>query len=425
MVTYDFPPIGGGGIQRNVKFLKYLNRIGWETNVLTVKERDFYVFDYTQLNEIKETTIYKSNSWDPVSLSYKVKNIFNKKNTLSSHQSEIKEGAWYVTIYRFIRNWFLLPDGYGGWIPFAYRKGKEVIKRNRPNILFCTFPIPSNAFVTYKLSKRFNIPFVLDFRDGWIDDPYTTFPSKLHLKFHKYYEKKIILSARQVIVYGEPLKIILENRYPILKNKIEVITNGFDPEDFKELTPVVRDKKNKKIRLVYSGSVYIDRRDTFAYFIEAVSLLSVETIQNLEIIFVGDKLKWATDLVESKNLNEIITFTGYLNHKDALNYLASADASLMFLKPGDVVALSGKIFEYIAIGNPIIACVEPNGACSKLLESINHSEGVCSPDKPYKIAEKLTILANGKMSKLNIDDKKKFSRKHHSDQLNGILNKLL
>lgn len=427
MITYDFPPIGGGGVQRNVKFLKYLTRLGWDTNVLTVKERDFYVFDSTLLNEIQETKIYKSNSLDPVSLSFKIKKFLKSKPKLDAKKSvpnEINEGGLVVTIYRFIRKWFLLPDGFGGWIPFAYNKGKKVINEINPDILFCTFPVPSNAFVTYKLWKKFNIPFIIDFRDAWVDDPYTEFPSIFHKKYHKYYEKKIIKKASRVIVYAESLKEILEEKYSFLKNKIDVITNGFDPEDFNGLKPEKR-LNDGKVRLVYSGSVYVDRRDNFIYFINAIKLLDEDVLSKIEIIFVGDKLRWADKLVNDNNLSSIISFTGYLNHSEALRYLLSADASLMFLKPGDKVALTGKIFEYLAVGLPIIACVEPDGACSELLNSINHDAGVCKPDDPKKIAEKISLLVENKLKKLDLKNKTLFSRKYHSEYLNEIMEKIL
>jgi glycosyltransferase involved in cell wall biosynthesis len=428
MVSYDFPPIGGGGVQRNVKFLKYLSRLGWKTAVLTVKERDFYVYDYTLLNEIKDSTvIHKSNSLDPVSISYKIKTFIRRfkssdKNNVQE-ESVVNESAWYVGLYRVIRNWVLLPDGYGGWIPLAYRKGIKVIQETRPDVLYATFPGPSNAFVTYKLAKKFNIPYVIDFRDGWIDDPYNVFPSTFHKKYHSYYERKIVLGASKVIVYANSLRDILENKYPVLKGKINVITNGFDPEDFEGLVPIA--KTEGKIRLVYSGAVYIDRRETYTNFIKAVCKLDHQIKDKLEIIFVGDKLKWASDLVSANSLEKVISFTGYLTHKEALNYLASADGCLMFLRVGDMVALTGKIFEYLAMELPIIACVEPNGACAQLLKSINHDAGVCSPTNPTEIADRINKLVLGQMNRLSADDKKVYSRAHHTERLNDILNEII
>ena len=421
MVTYDFPPIGGGGIQRNVKFLKYLSRLGWETSVLTVKERDFYVYDYTMLEEIKNTKVFKAFSADPVSLSSAIKKRLSKTNDEKTVKNGINESAWYVDIYRVVRDWAMLPDGYGGWIPFAYRKGKQIIKDNKPDVLYATFPYPSNAFVTYYLSKKFKIPFVIDFRDPWLDDMYVKFPSFLHKNFHKHFEKKITNAAVKVIVYGEPLKHTLLAKYPKLNGKIEVITNGFDPEDFSNLSPL---SKNGKIRIVYSGAVYVDRRETYKEFLQALKLLSEEDLRKLEVIFVGDKLQWATDLVDEFKLDKTVSFAGYKNHSDALNYLSSADVALMFLKKGDRYALTGKIFEYLGLGLPVMACVEPDGACAELLRSIDHGQGVADPSSAEKMKEVLEKIISEGLPKLEPEKAKIYSRKYHSERLSEILNQI-
>lgn len=428
MVSYDFPPIGGGGVQRNVKFLKYLSRLGWNTAVLTVKERDFYVYDYTLLNEIKDTTvIHKSNSLDPVSVSYKIKTILKRfkssKKSNEQEESVVNESAWYVGLYRVIRNWVLLPDGYGGWIPLAYRKGKKVIQETRPDVLYATFPGPSNAFVTYKLAKNFKIPYVIDFRDGWLDDPYNSFPSFFHKMYHSHHEKRIVLNASYVVCYDESLKKLLVEKYPSLLNKIEVIRNGFDPADFLNLKNV--EKPADKIRIVYSGSVYIDRRETFKNFIEGLKKIDTQLLGKLEIVFVGDKLPWIQELVSQSNLDSVISFLGYFPHQEALNYLTTADAFMIFLKPGDFVALTGKVFEYLFFKKPIIACVEPEGACSMLLQSMNLQDGVCNPSDPNAIASTIVNLIEGKLKcadDLNVD---KFSRLKQAEQLDAILKKII
>jgi len=155
MITYAFPPRGGGGVQRNVKFLKYLARLGWETSVLTVRETQFYVYDSTLLDELdSKTQIYRAGSCDPHRVFSKLQNILQKSKSNSSNQSisKIDDGAWHVGFYRKLRDILLLPDVYGGWIPFAISLGKRIIKKKRPDILFGSFPGPSNAFVTYALS---------------------------------------------------------------------------------------------------------------------------------------------------------------------------------------------------------------------------------------------------------------------------------
>ncbi len=429
MVTVGFPPRGGGGVQRNVKFLKYLTRLGWQTNVLTIKDSSFFVKDHSLLEEIKETSIFRSNSWDPITVTENIKNVVGKNKAKKQVQSvqtggsSLKDDAWYATFYRKLREFVMLPDAYGGWIPFAYFLGKRIVKIKKPTILFASFPGASNAIITYKLSKKFKIPYIIDFRDAWVDDPYVTYPSRFHKKLQAYYEKKIVTGASRVVVYGDVLKAILEQKYPAIIGKVDVITNGFDPEDLEKVVP--KDKDSRKVRIVYSGAVSFDRKANFYSFIDALQLLSKEILERLEVIFVGKKYEWAFKLVNEKGLSNTVSFTGYLKHEDSLNYLASANAALLFLAKGDLVAFTGKVFEYVGLKLPILACIEKEGVCAKMLTSINHDQGVCDPSSAVAIAEKIKILVQDGLPRLEGANITAFSRKEHSLKMDKILSSIL
>ncbi|MCL6260015.1 glycosyltransferase [Aquiflexum sp. TKW24L] len=421
LISYDFPPVGGGGVQRNLKFLKYLNRFGWDTSVLTVKNREYYVYDYTLLDELEnKTSIFRTSSLDPSFVFGYLKGLSkNKKSAKNQGSKAINEEGLLIKVYRSVRDWLLIPDGYGGWIPFAFFKGLEIIKSEKPDVLLCTFPYVSNAFVTYFLHLATKTPYVIDFRDGWIDDPYTDFPSNFHRKFHAYFEKKVLYRAKNIVVFGEIQKEIFQKRYPNLQASIYEINNGYDPEDLEGLQPIKL--HNGKLRIVYSGAVYRDRKDPFISFGLALNTLEKSVLEKLEVVFVGDKQDWSEEFVVKNNLTNTVFFTGYLPHLEALNILAGANCSLMFLRKGDFVALTGKIFEYIGVGLPIIACVEPEGECAKLLKSIDHAGGVCAPDDVLAIKNVLEKFVNGKLLPLSLDSKERFSRKSQAFKLSGIL----
>lgn len=422
MITYGFPPKGGGGIQRNVKFLKFLQRLGWETAVLTVSETDFYVFDETMLEELGDTEVIRAGSVDPLSLSAKAKKWIarTRKGGAAGKKTEKQakptaESAWYVSVYRVVRDWCLVPDAYSGWIPFALLTGRKAIKRNRPDVIFCSFPSASNAIVAYYLSKWFRIPLCIDYRDAWQDDPYVKYPSRLHKWYHAKWERRLMSNAAFATVYGEPLKKVFEKRYPQLKGKVHVITNGFDPEDFEGLSP--RYGGSEKRRLIYSGAVFVDRRETFTVFTEAVKKLPLEVREKLEVVFVGVAHGWATELIESQGLSDIVSFTGYKAHSEALSYLVGGNGALMFLAAGDKVALTGKVFEYIGARLPIVACVEPDGACAELLGELGMGAGVCSPSDANAICEVLKRFSDGGLPHLAAKDISAYSRKVHADKL--------
>ena len=424
LVSFDFPPIGGGGVQRNVKFLKYLDRLGWDTMVLTVKERSYYVYDYSLLREIPNTEIYRSRSNDLMSIFSKLKNYFSKSEGYKE-PARTREDIWYVALYRVFRNWFLFPDGQVGWIRNAVKLGNQLcVSDKRPDVIIATFPIPTNVFVAEKLASRFNIPFIIDYRDGWRDDPSIDFVTRLHYMYHSYCESYYSRRASALIVYGESLRDILIDRYNFKDSHVTVIKNGFDEEDFAGIKP--KSKNKDKIRIVYSGSIYIDRRQSFKYFLLALSKLDTVVREMFEVYFVGDDLEWAKREIENQGLSELIFFTGYKEHEEALSYLASGDIFLLFLKPGDRIALTGKVFEYIYYGRPIFALAEPDGALGELLASLRNASICVSPNDLEGITTNfLQILKFAKINDFPKVALSSYSRNNQSLQLEKVLNKVI
>jgi len=420
MVTYGFPPKGGGGVQRNVKFLKYLNKLNWKTTVLTVKDINSYVYDSTLLDELaNETDIHRAGSLDPFRVSKQIRNLFKRNNTegISKEKKStgINEGAWFVKVFRKVRDVIFFPDALIGWVPYAYLKGKKVIESDRPDIIFGSFPSSSNAIVTYLLARKYKIPYLLDFRDGWLDDPYSPYPTFLHRKGHEYLERKILKKADLLIVYGDILKERFESRYPGISEKIEILPNGFDPEDFSNLSPVL--PETDKIRLVYSGNMFGARKENFINFLDGINKLPLELRERIETVFVGSKFTGINEIIESKELTDKVSMTGYLPHMEALNYLSSGKAGIVFLPPGEITGITGKVFEYLGLGMPVLACVDKKGACSKLLNGIDADQGVCEPDNPQSIADAIVRLNKLGWKKISLDKTKHFSRKYHSQLL--------
>lgn len=156
-----------------------------------------------------------------------------------------------------------------------------------------------------------------------------------------------------------------------------------------------------------------------------MDLLDDKIKQKIEIIFIGQKLNWAQKLIQERDLDNMISFTGYLPHRQAISHLASADTALLFLAKGDKVAIPGKLYEYLGLGLPVIAAVEKEGACSLLLKSINHAQGVCDPGTPEEIAEKIALAVDKKLPNIGKAEVSVFSRKLHSKRLKLILEEIV
>ena len=168
IISYNFPPMGMGGVQRATKFAKYLPSFGWEPIILTVKDVDYFAKDYTLLKELSsDTKVIRTGSFDPLRLSYLLKSIM-KKNKKS-------RGETYTPLKAKILSWLFFPDNKIGWIPFALSKGLKICKNEKIDLIFSTSPPPSLHLIGYFLKKLTGKVWLADFRDEWIGYQYQFF----------------------------------------------------------------------------------------------------------------------------------------------------------------------------------------------------------------------------------------------------------
>lgn len=427
-ITYLFPPTGGSGVQRKLKYIKYLPAFDWHPYVLTVKPITYYVYDHSLTKDIpKEATIIRTESLDPLRLSYRLRNgtRTNTPHSQTNNQAPIQyvsKQSWFVQLYQQLRIWLSFPDPQFGWIPFAVRAGKKaVLEHNIPVIVASAHP--SSGVIAHLIAKATNRPYVLDFADGWTDNPYLKTPTKLHRKAHEWLEARVVGQADGVTTYGETLAQKFEARYPKLQGHAITLPNGFDPDDFAQIDPIP--KSNGQRRIVYMGSLYKHQENNFIAFLEALNLIPETLRQQLEIIFVGNYYAEAPGLVAKAHLTDQFSFLGYQPHTKALSYLASADAGLLFIQRADYTMVTGKVFEYLMAQLPILASIEPNGACAKILHQAEQDAWITSPDEKQEIAETLKRLAEQGWPKPSAKGLARFNRKQNTGKLAVQLQKLI
>lgn len=422
-VAYLFPPVGGSGVQRRLKYVKYLPEFGWMPDVLTVKPITYYVYDETLLDEIpKGVNIIRSESLDPLRISKIINRLGRNRKKASGKSITYRSDKSNTKGVLFkIKNWFAFPDTQLGWVPFAFLKGFSEIKRNKPEAIVAPTH-PSSGIVAYLLSKATGVPYLLDFADGWTDNPYLSTPSHLHRRGHKILERIVVGNADAVTVYSTNLAQKFSLRYPQLKNKIDVLPNGFDEDDFKDIVPIERPQIKK--RIVYMGSLYVHQETNFKTFLSALKSLPDSLLSDLEVLFIGNHYPEADNLVNRYGLEHQIQFMGYLPHTVALSYLLSADATLLFIKPDDYTMVTGKIFEYLYAGKPILACVEPRSEGANILVEAGFGKWITDPFDAEGLKQNiLELIIQGwqppSRSKLS-----KFNRKNTTRQLSIMLDKV-
>lgn len=357
IVTYVFPPVGGAGVQRTLKWTKYLPEFGWEPFVLTCSNPSVPVFDEALEREIpKDLHIYRTRTFEPP---YKVKRVAWGK-------AETSRGGLLQAAKKVAQR-ILIPDPQIGWWPTAYRKARQVIRNEEIDAVVTSAPPFSTHILGKRLRKRTGVPWLADFRDEWAD-----FYTRAY-DFHRRsgLAEKIFRMEREVIENSDALVTvtqgILENyrkRYPgVTSSNSYFIPNGFDEEDFsqKVSTPSGRES----FRLTYSGTVFELTRAT--PFLDAVEIWLQKrpgAREHLRLRFVGRIAPSEQRDFDRPMLKNVLECTGYLPHSEALRQMRSSHVLLLFLSdiPGAERILTGKIFEYLAARRPILAVSPPSEA---------------------------------------------------------------
>ncbi|HSP87008.1 MAG TPA: glycosyltransferase, partial [Ignavibacteriaceae bacterium] len=245
-ISYLFPPVAGGGVQRSSKFVKYLPYFGWMPLVLTVKEPYDFYSDESLLDDIKENCkVYRTISIEPMKwvrkfLKRKWQKKINEENKSST--KTIKPGFLVK-----LKTYLLVPDNEILWLPFAVWKGWQIIRKEKPLIIYSTSSPYTDHLIALILAKFCKLPWVADFRDLWVDRP--NFPkNNWRLQVDRKLERTIIKNADYILTATQQLADRFKELYP--EKKYSSITNGYDEDDFNlnhETPP------RNEFRITYTG----------------------------------------------------------------------------------------------------------------------------------------------------------------------------
>ena len=362
VIAYYFPPLGLSGVQRTFKFVKYLSRFNWLPTILTISPGGYFAKDYGMLKEIEDQDI----SIVRVGSKLEPTQIFKKKDAIEMPHEFVRKFSSRLSQF------FLLPDNKIGWKKKAIEAGSKLLENDKFDAIFSTAPPYTDFLIGEELKKKFNLPYVIDYRDSWMDNPYNFYPTPLHKSIVSRMERRVLHSSDHIITINRKIKELLLIRYKFLKyTDITIIPQGFDPEDFNipenETLPKV-----KKFRITYSGT-FIDKR-TPKYFLRAVAKLLKENPEirhNFEACFVGNFRKENEKIVDKLNLRDVVNIVGYVEHKECIKYLVTSDVLWMMIGEGkgEDMMSTGKLFEYIGAKKPILGCVPEGVAKNTILES--------------------------------------------------------
>lgn len=359
VIAYYFPPKSLSGVQRVLKFVKYLPKNNWKPTVLTSTDGAYYAYDDSLLEDINDKNIEV--------IKVEGKEIHSKlgnKKTIPIPSEIVRK------IFQYVSSFLYVPDNKKAWAEEVYKKGKEILSAEEFDCIFVSGP-PFSSFITAcKLKREFGIPLVLDYRDLWYGNHFAVYPTPFHRLLHSRLEYSCMKEADRVIVINRRIKEKLLQLYKFRSFKdVTIISQGFDPEDFEKFRSS-ENSHNPKFRITYTGIFY--EQITPKYFLQAVKRITVERPDisgNLELIFIGYLREENRKLIRRLKLEHIVREGGYLPHNEVINRITSSDLLWVMVdgkRNVDTIS-SSKVFEYIGSGKPVLACTL-EGALSSTCE---------------------------------------------------------
>ncbi|WP_321369233.1 glycosyltransferase family 4 protein [uncultured Draconibacterium sp.] len=427
IITYYWPPAGGPGVQRVLKFAKYLPEFGWDPIILTVSDGEYPAIDESLAKDIPNNCkVYKTKALEP--------NFFYRKFTGMKAGEKIpvanlaqKNVSWKKKLANWVRLNLFIPDAKIGWIPYAVSEGKRIIKKENPDIIFSSSPPPTVHLIAKKLAKWSKIKWVADFRDPWTKIHYLQNQkvNPVSKRRNERLERNVVNECNKAsCVSANFINLITENR----KDKFEIITNGYDIETDGIAKPT---KPNEKFTILYIGGL------TWNRYYKSFFIWLIELINNgdLDRNKVRIKLAGSIEPTIKREIEEmfselnILDLEGYLPHSEAISLMQKADLLLLFLEQveGYEGHIPGKLFEYLSTYNRILGLGNTGGESSQILENSNAGK-IFEPRneqeiKKYIISE-FCNWQNGKKSEINSSNIDKFSRRQLTEQLATLFEKL-
>jgi glycosyltransferase involved in cell wall biosynthesis len=419
IITYYWPPAGGPGVQRWLKFVKYLPDFNIHPIVYIPENPTYPIIDQGLLDELpKEVTILKQKIIEP----YNWASIFSKKNTKRISSGIIpnqKKQNLLQKIFLWVRGNVFIPDARVLWVKPSVKYLSRYIQENNIDTIITTGPPHSLHLIGLKLKVKHNLKWLVDFRDPWTTIGYhkslRLFP--FAEKKHEYLENKVLNSADIVIVTSPTTKKDFKH---ITNKPIEVITNGFDELSSEKVT------LDKKFTLAHIGSFLSERNPRILWESLRELLYEIpEFKKHFQLKLIGEISNEILGSLYEFNLDSYLNNMGYLSHQEAINEQKKSQVLLIIEIDSEetIGIIPGKLFEYMVSDRPIIG-IGPKG--SDFAEIINENKCgfFCNYQEKLKLKKQISTYYNLFLKQeLNVhhNDIQKYSRKNLTERLSKLL----
>ena len=439
IITYYWPPSGGSGVQRWLKTSKYLPASGWEPVIYTPENPDVNSVDESLLKDISpDLNVIKRKIREPYA-AYKFLTGKKKGEHLQANIVSSEKKGFLQKLSGHIRaNWFI-PDPRVWWVKPSVKFLKKYIGQNHIDAIISTGPPHSMHLIAREIHRVFNIPWIADFRDPWTNIFYFKHLglSEKSLRKHKALEKSVLEEADRVVVVSEQMKTEFSTgEYSQFVDKVSVIPNGYDPDDFSseknpELAGVekeIAEKTAGKFVVAHTGLLPKSADpDRLWKTLGDLAKKDASFKEKLLIAVMGQTDGCVREEIAENGLSDNYADLGYVPHTTSIAWMKRADILLLPLRKEkeSKAILTGKFFEYLATGNRILAFGPVDGNLAEEL-SATGSGNICEFEDENCIRKSVEkILADfggGKENKM--DTHSKFSRVKASEDFAKMLDEI-
>jgi len=430
LVTYYYPPSGGPGVQRVLKFTRYLPQFGYRPLVLTVPESaEFPVTDRSLEDDIPpEAVIERAPILEFYSLYRWLTGQRKGGRHLDLEVVSSRRATWRERMSRALRASLFIPDGRVGWLPGATSRGLALIEKHRPSVIFASGPPFTTHWIGLRLAERSGLPLVVDYRDPWTRAPYYPARPDWARRLDEKLEHRCLRAASAIVTVNRTIREQLLSHYGGLSaDRFHQIANGYDPADFagKEPHPA------RRWTLVHTGSLQ-DARAPHAFLqaIESWIREDPSLADSLVLRFVGRLDSGLEARLSAPPFDRVVRLEGYRPHGESVQALLDSHLLLLLIldDPQSRGMLTGKLFEYLGSGRPILA-LAPEGEAAELIRRTGAGR-VLRGDDPVQIRAALVearaafLAGQRPFGESRLDEVSAYSRVELTRRLAGIFDQL-
>ena len=429
IITYYWPPSGGSGVQRWLKMSKYLPEYGWQPVIYTTENAEYPIVDPSLEKDVSsKVEVIRRPIFEPYTFYKKFLGI-KKEETVKMGFIEEKEKkkSWKTDLSLWIRGNLFIPDARRWWVKPSVKYLKSYLKAHPVDAIVSTGPPHSMHLIAMKLKEELGLHWIADFRDPWTEIDYY---HDLHLtrwadRKHHRLEKEVLTKADKVVTVAPDGAKRLGR---IGNRNVRVVYNGFDRDDDATTTVV----KPEKFTITYLGVLSkIQNPEKLWEALEEVTKENYDFANKLQINMIGQIDSSVVKVIEKRGLSLYVSYSAYIPHDQVSAVHRSSTLLLLLLMPDSEPRakglLTGKLFEYLASGRPILCIGPEDGDAARILNETGAGTTVSFGNKE-KMKEAIKTLYNkyleGNLPNNTSPAVEKYSRRNLAGEFAEMLNKV-